>query len=76
MTFALRDYQTDIIQRVRVREIAEGIRHHYSSPAGAHHNLAIWLQREKRVRVDRDGRALKFYPASVETPDGASHALA
>lgn len=49
-----------------MREIVEGIDHHYSADATARSALMTWLERDKRVMIVRGGSPYRFYPAAAE----------
>lgn len=48
---------------VTVREIVAVVKHHYHSDKSARACLAQWLQRDRRVRFEQQGRTLRFFAA-------------
>jgi len=49
-----------------VAKVVGAIQHHYRSPSTAKGCLLQWLERDERVQVVRQGRAVLLYPAGVQ----------
>ena len=57
-----------VVQRepgITMKSAIDGFEHHYASDNGARSSLAHWVERGKvpGVRLERDGKALRLYPA-------------
>lgn len=52
---------------ITIKELVDGITHHYASKSSARSSLVYWIERGKvaGVRVDREGKALRLYPAEA-----------